>query len=154
MRSLICVVCAIVLVSSSWASATPSIGDEGRSSTTKAPGEVLVAQAWWDAAYSAASVQRQTPTQQGCLWFAAKAGATVFPRRHIVGLGARDLRLGPVRAVCRYRDAGVGVVVIWGLAPPSLLNGLASNRRRASGHSGCKVLPHRRLGCLKFNPID
>jgi len=54
-----------VLVSSSWANAAPSIGDDGRSTTTKPPGEMLVAQAWWDAAYNAATAQRQTPTQQG-----------------------------------------------------------------------------------------
>jgi hypothetical protein len=63
MQSLICIVCAIVFVSSSWASAAPSIDDDGRSSATKPPGEMLVAQAWWDAAATAA--QRQTPTQQG-----------------------------------------------------------------------------------------
>ncbi len=65
MRSLICVVFTIALVSSSWASAAPSIGDDGRSSTTKSPGEMHVAQAWWDAAYNATIAQRQTPTQQG-----------------------------------------------------------------------------------------
>jgi hypothetical protein len=65
MRILIYVVCAIALVSSSLASAAPSSGHDDRSSTTKPPGEVRVAQAWWDAAYHAATAQRQTPTQQG-----------------------------------------------------------------------------------------
>jgi hypothetical protein len=65
MRLLICVVFAIALVSSSLANAAPSIGDDGRSTTTKPPGEMLVAQAWWDAAYNATTAQRQTPTQQG-----------------------------------------------------------------------------------------
>ena len=65
MRLLICVVSAISLVSSSWAGAAPSIGDDGRSTTTKPPGDMLVAQAWWDAAYNATIAQRQTPAQQG-----------------------------------------------------------------------------------------
>ena len=67
MRLLIYVVCAVALVSSSPASAAPSIGDDGRSSTTKPPGEMLVAQAWWDAAYNAATAQRQTPASAGNL---------------------------------------------------------------------------------------
>jgi hypothetical protein len=64
MPSLICIICAIALVSSSWASAAPNNGDDGRSSAIKPPSEMLVAQAWWDAAYNAAIAQRQTPTQQ------------------------------------------------------------------------------------------
>ncbi len=64
MRSVTRVVCAIVVVSSSCASAAPTIGDNGGPIATKAPGEMLVAQAWWDAAYNAATAQRQTPTLQ------------------------------------------------------------------------------------------
>jgi hypothetical protein len=65
MRLVICAVCAIALVASSSANAAPGIGDDGRSITIKPPSEMLIAQAWWEAAYNAATAQRRTPTQQG-----------------------------------------------------------------------------------------
>jgi hypothetical protein len=44
------------------------------------------------------------PLSRGCLWFAAKAGAPVFPRRHIVGLDAPDLNPWPYVFRTRSRD--------------------------------------------------
>jgi hypothetical protein len=65
--SLICTASAIALASGSWADAAVNSVDDGRSSATKPPPnavEMTVAQAWWDAAYDAATAQRQGPVQQ------------------------------------------------------------------------------------------
>ena len=43
----------------------PSVGDDGRSAISKPPGEMLVAQAWWDAAYNATTAERQSPARLG-----------------------------------------------------------------------------------------
>jgi hypothetical protein len=94
MRSLIWVVCAIALVSSSWASAAPSLGDDVRSNTIKPPGEMLVAQAWWDAAYNTAITQRQTPAQFGVPLVRSESRRYGdFSHRHTDGIGAHDLML-------------------------------------------------------------
>jgi hypothetical protein len=66
--SLICAVCAIALISGSWwANAAVNVGDDGRLSAAK-PAEnkigMIVAQAWWDAAYNAATAQRQAAAQR------------------------------------------------------------------------------------------
>jgi hypothetical protein len=81
--SLICAVCAIALISGSWwANAAVNVGDDGRLSAAK-PAEnkigMIVAQAWWDAAYNAATAQRQAAAQRRRLWFGAKTGATAAP---------------------------------------------------------------------------
>ena len=86
MRSLISVVCAITLVSSSRASVAPSIGDDGRSSATKPPGEMLVAQAWWTAAENAAAAQQARPlvrseTRRYRRSFRGAAAVSKQPRR-------------------------------------------------------------------------
>jgi hypothetical protein len=60
----LCAVCAIVLISGSWAHASGNIADDGRSSAAKPPHEMVVAQAWWDAAYNAAIGQRQTTAER------------------------------------------------------------------------------------------
>jgi hypothetical protein len=65
--SLICAVCAIAVISGSWwANAAVNVGDDGGLSAAK-PAEnkigMIVAQAWWDAAYNA-TAQRQAAAQQ------------------------------------------------------------------------------------------
>jgi hypothetical protein len=63
-QSLIYAICAIVLVSCSWAYASAKIADDGGSSAAKPLGQVVVAQAWWDAAYNAAIGQRHTTNER------------------------------------------------------------------------------------------
>ena len=58
--TLICAVCAIALVSGSWVNAAIISDVDGKSSAAKLPkAEMVIAQAWWDAAYNAATAQRQ-----------------------------------------------------------------------------------------------
>jgi hypothetical protein len=65
--ALICAASAIALASGSCANAAVKSDDDRSSSATKPrpnAAEMTVAQAWWDAAYGAASAQRQGPVQQ------------------------------------------------------------------------------------------
>jgi hypothetical protein len=65
--SLICVAFAIAFVSDLRANAAVNFAGDSTSSLTKPTAnaaEMTVAQAWWDAAYGAATGQRQGPVQQ------------------------------------------------------------------------------------------
>jgi hypothetical protein len=68
LTSLAFAVCAIGVVSGSWAYAAVSVTDDAAAKPVEHKAETIVAQAWWEAAYSAATAQQQAAPRQAAPW--------------------------------------------------------------------------------------